>query len=430
MQPEFKLQSKIEARMASDYNVQFRAVHTNTLWRKSKHFDIENALRGKRGATELFAGRGEINYQKHGDPLYVIAWEKESAFGIAVKPDGNGDLLEHSFILDFDDDVGVPAEVLDRLFQSMSSKSSYWWVNHKQTYRSEIEGGYVWSPKANSNGARNQTYLNLTLARPGDIVFSYAGAEIRAVGVVIAEHQEQPKPEEFGLTGGHWSANGWLVPVEWVVLDIPISPKAHLATIAPLLPSKNSPLQSNGNGNQSCYLASISDDLGTLVLELARQGSPISVDRLMELEDQSIEDAQQAAIELDQSISPTEREQLTRARVGQGLFRQRVQSIEKGCRLTGITDTRFLVASHIKPWKVGDNSERLDGQNGLLLAPHVDKLFDRGWMTFEDNGDVLLERSVSLIISSWGLSGVTNVGSFSKEQRIFLQYHRDNVFKG
>lgn len=306
----------------------------------------------------------------------------------------------------------------------------YWWVNHKQTYRSEIEGGYVWSPKANSNGARNQTYLNLTLVRPGDIVFSYAGAEIRAIGVVTAEHQEQRKPEEFGLTGDHWSAEGWLVPIEWVVLDIPISPKAHLTAIAPLLPTKNSPLQGNGNGNQSCYLASVSVGLGLLVLKLARQGSPFSVDRLQELEDRSIENSLQTAIERDQNLSPTEREQLTRARVGQGLFRQRVQSIEKGCRLTGITDTRFLVASHIKPWKSGDNSERLDGHNGLLLAPHVDKLFDRGWMTFEDNGDVLVEKSARTVISSWGLSGVTNVGAFTKEQQKFLRYHRAEVFKG
>lgn len=314
--------------------------------------------------------------------------------------------------------------------ESVGRICQYWWVNHKQTYRSEIEGSYVWSPKTNSNGARNQTYLNLTLVRPGDIVFSYAGAEVRAIGVVTAEYQEQPKPEEFGLTGGHWSADGWLVPVEWVVLDMPISPKLHLATIAPLLPPKNSPLQSNGNGNQSCYLASVSVDLGELVLDLARQASPVSIDRIQELEDRSLEDVQQKAIELDQSISPTEREQLTKARVGQGLFRLRVQSIEKTCRLTGIADARFLVASHIKPWKIGDNNERLDGHNGLMLAPHVDKLFDRGWISFEDNGDVLVEQSAKVVTSSWGLSGVTNVGAFTREQQVFLRYHRTQVFKG
>lgn len=81
----------------------------------------------------------------------------------------------------------------------------YWWVNHKQTYSSEIEGGYIWSPKENSNGARNQTYINLTLTKPGDIVFSYADREIKAVGVVSSLYREQPKPSEFGKSGDSWA---------------------------------------------------------------------------------------------------------------------------------------------------------------------------------------------------------------------------------
>jgi 5-methylcytosine-specific restriction protein A len=65
-------------------------------------------------------------------------------------------------------------------------------------------------------------------------------------------------------------------------------------------------------------------------------------------------------------------------------------NIEKQCRLTGITDLRFLRASHIKPWsKCADGSERVDGSNGLLLSPHADFLFDRGWITFEDDGALI-----------------------------------------
>lgn len=48
--------------------------------------------------------------------------------------------------------------------------SGFWWVNHKQTFKAETEGGYIWSPKENQNGARNQTYVNLTLVQPGDLV--------------------------------------------------------------------------------------------------------------------------------------------------------------------------------------------------------------------------------------------------------------------
>ena len=139
---------------------------------------------------------------------------------------------------------------------------SYWWVNHKQTYTSEIKGGYIWSPKENSNGSRNQTYVNLTLTKPGDIVFSYAAGTIKAIGVIESNCQEQIKPSEFGKAGDVWSDIGWGVPIDWEILSVPVTPKNHMNTIAPLLPPKHSPLQLNGNGNQSCYLASIQDELG------------------------------------------------------------------------------------------------------------------------------------------------------------------------
>jgi hypothetical protein len=78
---------------------------------------------------------------------------------------------------------------------------AFWWVNHKQTYREEIEGGYLWSPKRNKNGARNETYLNLTRTGVADRVFSYAFGEIRAVGVVEAAYRECDRPSTFGKIG-------------------------------------------------------------------------------------------------------------------------------------------------------------------------------------------------------------------------------------
>lgn len=61
---------------------------------------------------------------------------------------------------------------------------AFWWVNQKQTYRHEIRGGYLWSPKRKSDGARNQFYDNMKIVAPGDLVFSYWNAAIRAIGVV------------------------------------------------------------------------------------------------------------------------------------------------------------------------------------------------------------------------------------------------------
>lgn len=308
-------------------------------------------------------------------------------------------------------------------------KKHYWWVNHKQTYKAELDGGYIWSPTTNQNGARNQTYINLTLVRPGDIVISYAGAEIRAIGVATSSFQDQPKPEVFGQTGQNWSETGWLVPVEWTVLEKPVSPKGHLADIVELLPAKHSPLQVNGNGNQSCYLANISPKLGALILQLTRATDAAAIDRVLELEDQLQADEAEREIQQDDQLPLTEREQLVRSRVGQGAFRLHVLEVEKACRLTGVSDERFLIASHIKPWAKCLNQERLDGHNGLMLSPHVDKLFDRGWISFADNGDLLIAGDAARnVLSAWGLEGMRNAGSFTDKQKAYLRYHRDEVF--
>ncbi|MCP2141773.1 UNVERIFIED_ORG: hypothetical protein J2Y94_003098 [Pseudomonas poae] len=151
---------------------------------------------------------------------------------------------------------------------TLSTRYNFWWVNHKQTFKAEFDGGYIWSPKTNKNGARNKTYENLTQVEPGDVVVSYADGQIKAIGIAIKKCAEAIKPEEFGATGASWAATGWLVSVSWIALTTSILPKSHLDKILKLLPKKNSPLQSNGNGNQGCYLAAISIVLGNVILSL------------------------------------------------------------------------------------------------------------------------------------------------------------------
>jgi hypothetical protein len=303
-----------------------------------------------------------------------------------------------------------------------------WWVNHTKTFSDEINGGYVWSPKVNKDGGFNQTYLNLTLTRPGDKVISYARTKIRAIGVVSDKCREEPKPSEFGAAGDAWAKTGWMVPIEWELLNPPIGPKDHLSRIVPLLPPKHSPIRPDGNGNQVCYLTSISDALGALVLELAG-------DIRSELDELAHQARQEAACNAQEAaiaalpIPSTEKEQLVKARRGQGRFKLNVEAIEPCCRLTQIGDRRFLIASHIKPWVECTNAERLDGANGLLLSPHVDKLFDGGWISFEDDGQLLCAGPiVEGVLRTWGLNPQMKAGSFNPQQWVYLNYHREVTF--
>ncbi|WP_324035135.1 HNH endonuclease [Aeromonas caviae] len=307
---------------------------------------------------------------------------------------------------------------------------AFWWVNHKQTYSAEVGGGYIWSPKTNRNGSKNQTYINLTLTQPGDVVISYAGGLIKAIGLVAAPCSEKSKPSEFGSAGDSWSDTGWEVRIHWELLEKPIRPKDHMELIAPLLPSKNSPLQPNGNGNQSCYLAGISNELGNLLLSLANRVNPDFVDDIEQHQAELEGDAIEAAIKAS-TLDVTEKLQLTKARIGQGHFRSNLEAIEPVCRVTGVTTKALLIASHIKPWsKCDNNAERLDGNNGLLLSPHIDKLFDRGWITFTDAGDLLCaEPSIEQALQQWGVELPLNVAPFEPKQARYLAYHRDEIFR-
>jgi len=129
-------------------------------------------------------------------------------------------------------------------------------------------------------------------------------------------------------------------------------------------------------------------------------------------------------------ISNTEREALITARRGQGLFKERVTEIEKRCRITRVDNPVHLRGSHCKPWRDCDNQERLDGQNGLLLTPSIDHLFDRGFISFEADGTLIISpvaHRPSLERMGVPIDADVNVGGFSSGQRRFLEYHRDAV---
>ncbi|WP_180279461.1 HNH endonuclease [Massilia psychrophila] len=140
-------------------------------------------------------------------------------------------------------------------------------------------------------------------------------------------------------------------------------------------------------------------------------------------------DADLAEASIDRSDLPlTEKISLFKSRRGQGVFRTRVALAERNCRLTGTTALHFLTASHIKPWKHSTNVERLDGNNGLLLAPHVDRLFDKGFLTFNQAGECMIAPEAIDVCHQWHLSGMGH-RPFSPEQEKYMEYHRKHVYR-
>lgn len=305
----------------------------------------------------------------------------------------------------------------------------YWWVNQNQTYKHEIRGGLMWSPKFKKGGRINPFYETMKRVEAGDIVFSFCDTRIKAIGIATGRAETSPKPE-FGAAGANWDEEGWYIPVDYCTLGNQIRPKDHIEILRPFLPARYSPLQHSGNGNQTIYLTEIPDGLAAALIALIgdsyyqalAEASVPAATGIVETQSEQIEHS---------VAGGTFRDQIVRARRGQGIFRSNVRQKEYACRVTHVDDEKHLRASHIKPWRDSNDRERLDGSNGLLLAPHVDHLFDGGYISFSSGQGLLVVPEVRHeILDAWGIDEGATIGEFSREQNAYLDYHRSNIFRG
>lgn len=121
----------------------------------------------------------------------------------------------------------------------------------------------------------------------------------------------------------------------------------------------------------------------------------------------------------------------------QAIFRQRLLESAKFkaiCQLTGITEERFLVASHIRPKAECENrGQVVDSHNGILLSPNADHLFDRGYISFQDDGTMKRSSKLGIngaLLQMMGIKADKKITVKSDRMREYLKYHRENVFEG
>lgn len=145
-----------------------------------------------------------------------------------------------------------------------------------------------------------------------------------------------------------------------------------------------------------------------------------------------LEKEQEEIIEKDKKISDKKKEIIIKARIGQGDYRNKLLEECPYCPFTMVNDERLLIASHIKPWAKSNTDEKIDPKNGFMLTPTYDKLFDRGFITFNDDK--------RLIVSPW-LSPMNqkrlniytgmlvNKLPLDEKRKKYLKYHRENIFK-
>ncbi len=300
---------------------------------------------------------------------------------------------------------------------------SYFIVHQNKTYNEEMEGGYLWAPQKTASGKEIYHWTNMTKVKDGDIIFSSYRRNIVSVNISNGQAKEANRPSALDKVN-LWEDKGWLLKAKYNVLTNPISIDDNLEKILQLAPAKYSPFTKEGRGSQG-YLFEIGKELGDYILNIAKNQNEIDII--------SIDNEKQYIKDIDNLLSKfkdeTEKQRIVKTRVGQELFKKKLLAKSCKCAICGMNIKQLLRASHCKPWGKADNIERLDVNNGLLLCPTHDALFDNGMISFENDGSIIISNSIDK--SQYQLLNIDkNIKlNFTKEQLNYIKYHREEEFK-
>ncbi|NMY90052.1 HNH endonuclease [Pseudomonas oryzihabitans] len=292
---------------------------------------------------------------------------------------------------------------------------NFYWVNVGKTFNEALLENFLWAPiqsKSKSGKAKKLRHWEVVseITR-GDVIFCAYNRHLTKVAIAVSDAYPTPRPTSREFK--EWNNEGNRVDVTFnnntrAVLKKQIAEQF----LADFNDSCDPPLFNQSGGLNQIYMSKLSNEAGQFLLEATNTLGDF-IDKI--ITEGSIK-----------TISETTRETIILARVGQGRFREDLLNKWSGkCCLTGLDMPNLLVASHIVPWASSTNKERLDFRNGLLLSPHIDRLFDSGLISFADDGKVLisnkLKKKARLI---FGLSEESSIGTLHEETRNYMKRHR------
>lgn len=293
----------------------------------------------------------------------------------------------------------------------------FYWVNIGATHKTVIDQHFLGAPKSSVNKVGNEVtrlyWDNVGKVRQGDIIFCCYDQRISFLAIADGDSYTEERPITRSFR--EWDAVGNRVNVQIVELDRKVHSDEISAEFIARFNNRTAPsLFSNQATLNQIYMAHLPADAGMYLLDAVNQTA------------RGEEAFISAGTTESAKISATTREALVMARVGQGKFRTDVIKRWGGrCALTGLQNVNLIVASHINAWALSDNAERLDVENGLLLAPHIDRLFDQGLISFSDDGGIQISpRLTAEDRVIFGLDRFTKIDSLSRENLSYLTRHR------
>ncbi|ERG68062.1 HNH endonuclease [Exiguobacterium chiriqhucha] len=272
-------------------------------------------------------------------------------------------------------------------------------VMQNDIYDQQMKDKLIQCPQKDSFGNIPHYYSRMIELQKNDRIFHYTNGSIVAIGTV----ETNTSIREFEQS--HY----FFVPVDYQILSHPLHIRTHWAEIESRLPVEYAPFQKNGADNTG-YLYPCNDFLASsLINNIAVQNSNLELDDINQL---------------------TEKRAIANMRIGQNLYKDRLSILwNNECAVCGINVPELLKASHAKPWKDSTNKERLDPYNGLLLCAHHDALFDKGLISFNELGNMLLSHKVLNVIPEIPNISLSSKITLFEENKKYLLWHQSYVFQ-
>ncbi|WP_175692726.1 HNH endonuclease [Burkholderia ambifaria] len=262
----------------------------------------------------------------------------------------------------------------------------FYWVNVGLTINEVLSGNFLWAPQYTITQSGKEQHLehwdNVAKVKAGDVVFCCHSQRISHIARAVKDSYSAPRPRSRSFS--EWNASGHRVDVQLTELKTPVLRDDVSGEFMSRFDERTSPSLFTSTGTlKQIYMAHVPQDAGAYLLEASQM--------IERFEDALIADGGNG-----KKVSKTTREAIVKARVGQGKFRaDLLKRWNSQCSLTGLANPDLLVASHIHAWSLSTNDERIDPDNGLLLAPHIDRLFDKGLISFGQDGGLLVGPKLS-----------------------------------
>ena len=301
-----------------------------------------------------------------------------------------------------------------------SREKKYWWVNQNQTFRHEKKLKCLWAPYLNKLNRKEFYWETMDELNVNDIVFSYLRGKIVSYNLVKKTAYRSRRPKEFRNPNQPWKYDGRRVDAIYNMLDEPIEVGKFAKKLKPFLPEIYSPYNIKTLGGNEGYLYAIGPEVAEIFFQEIKNKTDLNLDENIAIsEERDIDDNSTGGYKTAQ----------TKVRVGHNKFVKRVKNIWRNkCCITGIKEQGLLTASHIKPWRYSDKKEKVDSNNGLLLSPSYNATFDKNYISFSDNGKLLISNIIKANeLKKIGINVNVGINGLTKKHKKYLTFHRDNL---